>query len=113
MGAVTVTGTQRREQTVFPLLVTGHYYLHEDATRTLPFLGLGLGAYRVSRVLDIGPTSSFGDARWLFGFAPELGVVFPSGNSGLVLATKFHYAFKAGDTPQQTYFNFNVGGIID
>ena len=111
-GAVTVTGTQLREATSFPLLATGHYYLRDAPDGLLPFVGAGVGAYRVNRTLDVGPTVRFTDAEWLFGFAPEVGVSFPSSTGALILRTRFHIGLQHDDIPQQMYWTFALGGAL-
>ena len=113
VGQVTVTGVMARQQTVFPLLATAHYTFRDGMEGPLPFLGLGLGAYSVNRILDVGPAARFTDSSWHFGLAPEVGVAFPGTGGALLVACRFHYAFKMDDTPQQTYFNFSVGGAFD
>lgn len=113
LGDVTVTGVQARQQATFPMLVTVHYSFHDEPDHSLPFVGLGAGAYYVDRLLDVGPAARFTDTTWQFGFAPELGISFPGSGGALMIACKFHYAFETDDTPQQTYFNFNFGGAFD
>lgn len=112
LGDVTVTGTQFREQTSFPLLLTGHYYLREAANSVLPFVGVGVGGYRINRALDLGPYIRFTDANWHFGVAPEIGVSFPSRTGALLLRSRLHYALKSGDAPAQLYWTLALGGAI-
>jgi len=113
VGVVTVSGVQARQQATFPMLATVHYSFRDDPSQSLPFVGLGVGAYYTDRLLDVGPAARFTDTTWQFGFAPEVGVAFPGWAGALMVACKFHYAFKTDDTYQQTYFNFNVGGAFD
>lgn len=113
IGVVTVSGVQARQQATFPMLATLHYSFRDDPSQSLPFVGLGVGAYYSDRLLDVGPAARFTDTTWQFGFAPEVGVAFPGWAGALMVACKFHYAFKTDDTYQQTYFNFNVGGAFD
>lgn len=112
LGEVTVTGTQYREQTSFPLLATGHYYFREAPDSVLPFVGVGVGGYRINRALDLGPYIRFTEANWHFGFAPEIGVSFPSRTGALLLRSRLHYTLKSGDAPSQLYWTFAVGGAI-
>lgn len=112
LGAVSVTGTQVREETSFPLLATGHYYLRDAADSVLPFVGAGVGGYRVNRTLDVGPTVRFTDAEWLFGFAPEIGVSFPSSTGALIVRSRFHIALQHDAIPQQMYWTFALGGAL-
>lgn len=113
VGNLTVTGVQARQQTVFPMLATLHYSFKDDAQVAMPFVGLGLGAYAVNRLVDIGPAARFTDNSWHLGFAPEVGVALPGRSGSMLVACKFHYAFKTDDAPKQTYFNFSVGGAFD
>jgi len=112
LGAVTVTGTQVREETSFPLLAIAHYYLRDVPDGLIPFVGGGIGAYRVNRSLDVGPGVRFTDAEWLFGFAPEVGVSLPSSTGALLLRSRFHVALGHDDVPSQMYWAFSLGGAL-
>lgn len=104
----TLTGTLVTHLNVFPMLATGHYYFMTDPRAVRPYGGLGLGAYSAEHRVDVG-FWTLADTSWHFGFAPELGVVLPTGAAGLVVATKFNYAFASGGWDEIMYVNFNVG----
>jgi len=112
LGAVTVTGAQVREETSFPLLAIGHYYFRDVPDELSPFVGGGIGGYRVNRALDVGPNVRFTDAEWLFGFAPEVGVSLPSSSGALILRSRFHVALEHDDIPSQMYWAFSLGGAL-
>lgn len=104
----TFTGTLVTHLNVFPLLATGHYYFMTDRKGIRPYGGLGLGAYSVEHRADVG-FWTLADTSWHFGLAPEIGVVLPTGPAGVVVATKFNYAFPSDDWDETMYFNFNLG----
>jgi outer membrane protein len=106
--SVTATGTLVTHLNVFPMLATGHYYLKTDPRDIRPYGGLGIGAYSVERRVDLG-FWTLNDSSWHFGFAPEIGVVLPTGAAGVVVATKFNYAFPSDGWNEVMYFNFNLG----
>jgi outer membrane protein len=104
----TFTGTVATTLNVFPMLVDADYYFMTDREGIRPYAGIGLGVYAAEHRIDWS-IWTVQDTTWHFGFAPELGVVLPTGAASLVLTTKFNYAFASGGWDQILYWNFNIG----
>lgn len=114
----TITGRQYRHLNIFPMLVTGKYYLsgeHESIGSTMsPFVGLSTGAYYVRQLFDLGSSEVTSD-NWLFGVAPEVGVLLPlRGGTLASLNVRYHYPFSSGDwlggeARSWQYWTFGVG----
>ena len=104
-----VSGVQVRYINALPFLATFHYYSGFDGD-TRPYVGLGIGAYRMLQRLEIG-TIGLENNTWNFGFAPEVGVYIPMGlgNTGANLGIRYNYALSASDSPTYQYLNFFVG----
>jgi len=107
-GNTTFTGTIATSLNMFPMLATGNYYFMTDPRGVRPYAGLGVGAYAAEHRLDVG-IWTISDTSWHFGFAPEVGVVLPTGTARVVFATKFNYAFASDDWDPLMYMNFNLG----
>lgn len=107
-GNTTFTGTIATSLNLFPMLATGNYYFMTDPRGVRPYAGLGVGAYAAEHRLDVG-IWTISDTSWHFGFAPEVGVVLPTGTARVVFATKFNYAFASDDWDPLMYMNFNLG----
>lgn len=105
-----ITGTQFRRIYMVPLLVTAHYYLRGEpgGSGALPFAGLGIGAYHIERLFDIG-VFQFTDSNWHFALAPEIGVFVPAGGMKALISVRYSYAFKAGDGTEHSYIGIGVG----
>lgn len=105
----TVTGTQYRYINAYPLLAQAHYYLSNDKYGPRVYMGGGLGAYKIVQRTNVGVWTQE-DNNWHFGLAPEVGVLLPiSMDTQVNISFKYHYAFKAKDTIDQTWFGLNVG----
>ena len=105
---VTFSGTVATTLNVFPVLADADYFFLTDREGIRPYAGIGLGLYAAEHRIDWN-IWTVQDTSWHFGFAPELGVVLPTGSVGLVLTTKFNYAFASGGWDQIVYWNFNIG----
>ena len=114
----TISGGQYRHLNVFPMLVTGRYYLNNSATAigttVAPYVGASTGMYYVRQLFDLG-TTEFTEDGWLFGLSPELGVLIPlrSGSIGM-LSARYNYPFNGsdflGDQAQSfQYWTINLG----
>ena len=112
----TITGQQYRHLNVFPMLVTGRMYLNRDQRIDMSqsaYLGLSGGGYYVRQMFSMG-TSQLTTDGWLFGLAPEVGVLFPlsMGNLGTINA-RYHIPmnsseFLGGDVKFQ-YWTISIG----
>lgn len=108
-GTTTLTGTQYRYINAFPILFTAHYYTSDDPYSVRAYLGGGIGTYKINKRTNIG-VWSFEDRYWHFGFAPEVGVLFPiSMDTKLNVSLKYHYAFKTKNSINYSWFGLNVG----
>lgn len=103
-----VSGIQNRTINAFPFLVTGHYYLKMGKS-IKPYVGLGIGTYYIKRQLGLGIYALDTD-KWHFGFAPEIGLLFPFDlGFHLHLKLRYNYALAAGDVAAQQYIGINIG----
>jgi len=102
-----VWGTRIREVRVFPLLVNAHYYFG-GKRKTRPYVGLNTGVYFISQDTTLG-AHYFGDSNAQFGLSPEIGVIAPVGDMGLMLNVKYAYAFEGGATMPFSWFAVNLG----
>jgi len=102
-----ITGTSIREMQTFPLLVSAHYYFGRR-NKVRPYLGLNTGVYFISEVTTLGVYAD-GDTNAHFGLTPELGVIIPVGDYGLMLNAKYAYAFEGGGNRDFTWLAINIG----
>lgn len=105
-----ISGTQFRVVYSMPILATAHYYINWDYYQKVePYVGIGAGAFRMERRLDIG-VYSIRDKNWHFGLAPELGVGIPLDfTKSIYFNVKYNYAFEAGGIGPYSYWGFNLG----
>jgi opacity protein-like surface antigen len=105
-----ISGAQFRVVYSFPLLATAHYYINWDYYQKVdPYVGMGIGAYRMERRLDIG-VSSIRDNNWHLGFAPELGLAVPIDfTRSIYFNVRYNYALEAGGIGPYSYWGFNLG----
>ena len=92
-----ISGTQIREISVVPFLITGNYHfasLWEDIS---PYISIGLGAYYITDKLSAGVFSLSKD-NLHFGIAPEFGFYIPAGDGFLKFALKYNRAVPAGES---------------
>ena len=102
-----VWGTSIREIRVFPLLVNAHYYFGNE-NKARPYVGLNTGVYFISQEFTIG-AHYFGENNAQFGLTPEIGVIIPKGNSGIMLNVKYVYVFEGGANMDYSWFAVNLG----
>ncbi len=104
---LTVSGTQYRYLNFFPLMANVHkYWGYYGEFR--PYLGLNAGTYIIENRLELG-LFALQETNWHFGFAPEVGFQMPAGRFLGFVNVRYNYALKAGSTPEQAYWGFNVG----
>jgi hypothetical protein len=108
-GTATLTGTQYRYINAFPMLLTGNYYLGTDEFEPRVYLGAGAGAYDIIQRTNAG-VWSIEDNYWHFGISPEVGLLYPMGlDSYFNISLRYHYAFKAKETIDYSWFGLSVG----
>jgi outer membrane protein len=107
-GTISITGTQYRYLSSFPMLVT-FGYLKESSDFVSPYAGLGIGTiYNYTR-FDIG-IYEFTNDEWHFALKPEVGVILkPGSDIGIVINGKYYEGFKTSDSKAITYVSTNVG----
>ncbi len=107
----TITGNQYRYINAFPFLFQAHYYLGLDENKLRAYLGGGLGAYIIIQRVNMGIWSMEYN-KWHFGFSPEAGVLIPvSMSTQINISLRYHYAFKAKDTIDYSWFGLSVGFV--
>lgn len=108
-GTSTLTGNQYRYMNAFPFLVQAHYYLAEDPYSPRVYLGGGLGAYKIMQRTEVG-VWSVEENNWHFGVSPEVGILYPiSMDTQFMISLRYHYAFKAKNTVDHSWFGLSVG----
>ena len=91
------TGRTYRHLGIFPLLMRGRYWLGKEGTAFRPFVGGGLGTYRVRQTFDFGIFTT-DETQWHFGLAPEVGVALVTARRlAWTFNARYNYAVKAGD----------------
>jgi len=103
---LTLTSGQIRSSEVIPITATAHYYL--DAESVIPYGGIALGGYYTRRDVDVGLWYSSQDS-WHFGFAPEVGIIVPTGSIQVLTALRFNYLVESDSMPEEAFFEFRLG----
>lgn len=111
LGGVTVSGQQYRYVNAFPFLATAHFYLGNPSSTRL-YVGAGAGAYYMMQRFEIGIFSA-DDDQWLFGGAPEVGVLAPVGDAyghqHIIAGAKYNYVFGTDGGPDYTWWEAQIG----
>ncbi len=108
-GSLSITGVPYKYINACPILANVHVYtgVTDDGIRI--FGGVGVGTYYINQRTDMG-LWTLQDDHWHFGFAPEIGILFPLGGSTDIIASvKWNYAVKSGDTSNYNWFGLNIG----
>ena len=108
-----ISGTQIREFSAIPILVTGNYHFKSLWEEVSPYISIGLGAYYITDKLSAGVFALQTD-NLHFGIAPELGFYIPAGDAFLKFALKYNRAAPAGESTLGdkrgfSYLGLNVG----
>ncbi|HMK73797.1 MAG TPA: hypothetical protein VK454_10690 [Myxococcaceae bacterium] len=105
---IAVTGNQDRSINFFPLLADFRF-LPKLKSGVRPFLGAGIGGYITTQYLGIG-LYSFSKTAFLFGLAPEVGVLIPiEGGAAIQISGRYNMAFGGGGISFQQWLGINVG----
>jgi len=107
---VLVSAVQSRILSALPITLQGHYYFTND-TRIDPYVGFGMGAYRVEYEKWWGAIKDRDD-QWKFGLNVQLGTTVPitkdyvGFNFGLV----YHWIpYEYNEIDGLQYLNLNLG----
>ena len=111
LGSITIGGQQYRYVNAFPFLATAHLYLgHPGSTRL--FVGAGAGVYYMMERFEVG-ILALEDNQWLFGGAPEAGVLAPVGDiyghQNILLSAKYNYVFGKDNGIDFTWWEAQIG----
>ena len=99
-------GTQVRYINTVPLLARFSYYMPLDVVDAYGTLGIGTTWQETRR--EIG-TFAFTGTYWQFALSPEVGVLFPVGNSFMTAKLRYMHAFKTSDAPDLSYLAIGLG----
>jgi hypothetical protein len=107
-----LTGTQDRFLNSFPIMLTIQRYFGKPRGPQ-PYVGLNAGGIVMLQELGIG-LSSFKNDQWLWGGAPEVGVVVPlERDLNLIINGKYNYAFTGesalGNDVNHSYWVIGIG----
>jgi len=101
-----IHGTQVRYINNVPLLARFSYYTPLDVMDVYGTLGIGTTWQEMRR--EIG-TFAFVDSYWQFALSPELGMIFPVGNSYLTAKLRYVHSFKTSEAPDLSYMGIGLG----
>ena len=107
-GTTTIEGTRIKIVDLVQLAPTVQYHFKKQSSSAVPFIGLNMGPYYTSQIVDWGwwyeRVSS-----WQFGFSPEVGIRLTQLAIPFYLSVRYSYAFKANDIDAQQTLGFNIG----
>jgi hypothetical protein len=108
-----ISGTQIREFSAIPFLVTGNYHFKSLWEEISPYISIGVGAYYITDKLSAGVFALQKD-NLHFGVAPEFGFYIPAGDGFIKLAIKYNRATPSGestlgDKRGYSFLGLNVG----
>jgi hypothetical protein len=107
-----LTGTQDRFLNAFPIMLTVHRFFGKRGGPQL-IVGLNAGGFIMLQELGIG-ISSFENDQWVWGGAPELGVLVQvDRNAAIIISGKYNYAFTGesalGADVNHSYWTLGIG----
>ncbi|MBN2342323.1 MAG: hypothetical protein JXX29_15465 [Deltaproteobacteria bacterium] len=104
----TITGTRIKMVDLIQLAPSIHYYFTTQSSKAVPFVGMNMGPYYASHIIDWGWWFQK-ESTWQFGFSPEAGVRISGLPVPLYLAVRYSYSFKANTLKAQQYLGINIG----
>lgn len=108
-GSQSITGVPYKYLNACPILATAHYYTGAPDAGLRFFAGVGIGTYYINQRTELGLWASVDD-YWHFGFAPEIGLLYPVGATGnIIVSAKWNYALKSNDSIDFNWFGINIG----
>ncbi|MDX2431568.1 MAG: hypothetical protein QNK35_11575 [Bacteroides sp.] len=99
-------GTQVRYINNIPLTVRLSWYQALDMMELYGTLGVGTAWQETRR--EIG-TFSFTGNYWQFAMTPEVGAIFPVGDTYLTAKVRYVMAFKTAEAPDLSYLSVGLG----
>lgn len=109
----TLTGTQIRYFSSFPVLANFSYFFGHKKSSVRPYFGVGVGAYYIIERLEVGLFMVEKD-NWHLGVAPTVGILVPTDYIYLQASVRYNHAFEGGTSIAKeplefTYLTFNFG----
>ena len=102
---------------VFPVMASVFY--QTGTARGLQFTaGLHAGGYIYEERVEVSSVA-FEQSRWLFGFAPEIGIKYPvTYEASAYISAKYHIGFKnsktiSGESTGLSYLTISIGVSFD
>ncbi len=106
MENILLHGTQVRYINNIPLTVRLSWYQPLDMMELFGTLGVGTVWQEARR--EIGTFAIF-DSYWQFALTPEVGMIFPVGQSYLSAKVRYVMAFETDEAPDLSYLSVGVG----
>ncbi len=106
MENILLHGTQVRYINNIPLTVRLSWYQPLDMMELFGTLGVGTVWQEARR--EIG-TFAFSGSYWQFALTPEVGMIFPVGQSYLSAKVRYVMAFETDEAPDLSYLSVGVG----
>ena len=105
---LTISAKQYKYINMYPILLSGHYHFGvRGAPR--PYIGLGAGAYHVTRRVEMGLFSSQTD-KLHFGVAPMVGVILPTNSRSWVhFGVQYNQVLKSGEYDGMSNLSLDLG----
>ncbi|MBN2527130.1 MAG: hypothetical protein JXR76_12105 [Deltaproteobacteria bacterium] len=103
-----INGTRILMDDLIQLTPTVQYHFFKQSAKVVPFAGLSVGPYYTSQVVDWGWWYQR-EAKWQFGFTPEVGLRVASLPVPLYLSVRYTYTFKTDEIDAQQAMGINIG----
>jgi len=103
---ILIHGTQVRYLNNIPLTARISWYQPMEKMELVGTLGIGT-AWQENR-MEIG-THAFSGDYWQFALTPEVGMIYPAGQTFLTAKLRYVQAFKTSDAPDLSYLSIGVG----
>jgi hypothetical protein len=109
-----ISGDQYRHLISVPLMLSAFLHGGHQGYGARPYIGVNAGAYYTHQSINIGTIHSDTD-NWVFGVAPELGLLLPvRGSVGTVLHARYNYpisggTFLSGQARSFRYLTIGIG----
>jgi hypothetical protein len=102
---------------VFPVMANVFYQAGTDKGMQVS-IGLNAGGYIYEERIEVS-SIALEKSRWLFGFAPEIGIKYPvSYEASAYISAKYHFGFKnsktiSGESTGLSYLTLSIGVAFD